>query len=486
MTNRQVFKGASVLSFSQIIIAVATFVRNILVARLVSVEDYGIATTFAITLAMIEMASNLAFEKILVQDEKGGEDDMLASAHFLHFVKSLATGLVLFSVGPLMASLFDLKEVVWAFQLLALIPIIRGLSHFDTVTYQREMNFLPTAIIDALPQVLTVICAYPIGIWLEDYRVMLVLVLLQPLTYTVLTHIYAKRQYRWLVKKSLIKKKLNFAWPLLINGFLMFAVFNGDKAIIGHSYSMEVLGWYSVAFGLTMIPTLLFAKVCNTLLLPILAVSLRDDKTRFAKSCVQAVTFCCGVASFTLIFFIIAGSAVVFLCYGERYMEGAGVIVLLALMQSLRMIRIAPTIIAISYSHTKNAMYANIARVSVISVAVFFALNGFSIEFIVCCGVVGEIFALIVSTSLLRLGENRKFYLRAFVKNILFFVGFALIITLIVSFIDSKAETIFSSLLFTCVASVFSVLAFAGHLMFDKQLRAMVKEKVGGVLPFYL
>ena len=478
MSSRQIFKGASILTLSQIIIAVCTFVRNILVARMISVEDYGIATTFAITLAMVEMASNLAFDKILVQDERGGDDDMLASVHFVHFLKSLATGLVLLLVAPLMASLFDLHDLVWAFQILALIPVLRGLSHFDLIVSQRYMHFLPTAIADAVPQVLAVAIAYPFGVWLGDYRVMLFLVLLQPAAFTVLSHFYAKRPYRWLIRRDLIKKKLGFAWPLLVNGILMFAVLNGDKAIVSHSYSMEVLGWYSVAFGLTLMPTLLFTRICSVLLLPVLSKNFRDNKERFGISCTQSVAFCSGVASFSMLVFLIAGSTIIYICYGERYMEGTKVIGLLGVMQAVRIILLAPTIIAISYSHTKNAMYSNIVRVVVIPIAIYFALSGFNVEWIVMIGILGELLALAFCTYLLELGDSAYQYLRATFFNVLLFVVLALaayILIVPLMLVDGSLPSLLVNIFIgVLVASIGLVL----HLVFEKELRVIAIQKI--------
>jgi len=48
-------------------------VRNLVIARLISVEDYGIAATFGIVMALIEMASYLGMQQQIVQS-KDGED----------------------------------------------------------------------------------------------------------------------------------------------------------------------------------------------------------------------------------------------------------------------------------------------------------------------------------------------------------------------------------------------------------------------------
>jgi len=342
------------------------------------------------------------------------------------------------------------------------------------VTYQRQMRFTPTAFVDAIPQLVTVICAYPLGIYLQDYRVMLVLVLLQPAAYSLLSHFFAVRPYRWLIQKDLIKKKVHFAWPLLINGFLMFAIFNGDKAIVGHSYSMEVLGWYGAVFALALTPTLLFAKVCTTILLPVLSKSFGEDNEQFKISCAQATGFCIGVACFTFLFFVVSGSAVVLLCYGDRYIEGARVVILLALMQSLRITRIAPTIIAISYSDTKNAMYSNIIRVLSIPVAIYLALNNYQIEWIVIAGVAGEILALVISVSLLKPMVSKFLYLKNIFIHCGLFILLGVSVFLIVNTFDQPDNTFWSLCLRIIYGFFVSLFGLSLHLLVDTRLRNFV------------
>ncbi|MEE2732182.1 MAG: oligosaccharide flippase family protein [Pseudomonadota bacterium] len=410
MAFKKLVKGASLLTTSQLLVALCTFFRNIIVARLISVEDYGIATIFALTVSLIEMSGNMAFDRILVQDKKGSSDDMLASAHLLQWSKSFVMALILFLLASPVANLFDLPELIWAFQMLAVIPFIKGFTHFDSVTQQRDLKFTATAYIDSIPQIVVIAAAYPLARWLGDYRVMLVIVIAQTAVSVLLSHVLATRPYRWTINKELIYKKLNFGWPLLINGLLMFAIFQGDKAIIGAQYSMEILGWYGAAFALTMMPTLLFAKVSGFLLLPVLSKS-RDDETRFISVGMLSIVFCTSVAVFCAIFFTIGGAAFINLSYGEKYLAGGTVIAILGLMQGMRIIRIAPTVMATSQADTKNPMYSNIVRTVALILALIFAYYKLSVEWIALSGLIGEVFALIAALYLLKLPSSKSKYI---------------------------------------------------------------------------
>ena len=472
MKTKQFVKGASVLSLGQIVIAACTFFRNIIIARMISVEDYGIATTLAVTLAMIEMTSNLAFDKMLIQDKDGDSDEFLASAHLLQFCKSLFTGLLLFLAAPLMASFFGLNEIAWAYQLLALIPIIQGFVHFDAVTYQRNMVFSPTATIDAVPQIVTMAVAYPIALFLNDYRAMLTLVILQPFTTTILSHVFARRPYRWTINRELLIKKVNFGWPLMINGLLMFAVFNGDKTIIGNKYGMETLGWYGAVFALTMMPALLFTRICSTLLLPPLSKN-RDNNHLFSNYCTNSTIMCFALGLFNWCFFTFAGTAVIFLSYGEKYIMGAQIVSWLALMQSIRIIRIAPTIIATSLADTKNAMIANIVRVMALPPAAYFAYEGYPIVWMIYVAIGGEVLATI--TSLIRLKvPNKTHYIKSFTIVSLIFSAVVIIGLLIAFNLDSAIPSIFGAISDTLAALFLSILISLSLLMTNSKIRTVL------------
>ena len=404
--------------------AACTFIRNIIIARHITTEHYGIATTFAVTISLVEMTSNLALDRVLVQDNDGDTSDMLASAHMMQFSKGVIMALILFLVAGPVARLFDLPELIGAFQVLAVIPLIQGLMHFDIVVRQRNMDFNATALLEAIPQITSVLIAFVAATYLRDYRVMLVVMMCTALLQVVISHLLARQPYRWLFRRELARKKLNFGWPLLINGVLLFGIFQGDRVIIGTMYDMHTLGWYSVAFSLCLLPTLIFAKMSGYLFMPILSRS-REDPVLYERCCRISLASCFCFAIFMVSFFAIAGQTLIRLSYGVQYLEATSVILWLAIMQGLRVVRIAPSVIANSQAKTKNGMYSNIFRSTTLLLALGFALNGKSVVWIAISGIVGEILALGFSVYLLDLGTFKR---RFVARTTQFAGGFVLIV----------------------------------------------------------
>jgi len=51
--------------------ALLLLLRNLAVAALIPVADYGVAATFAIVMAVVEMATDLGLHQQIVQSDKG-------------------------------------------------------------------------------------------------------------------------------------------------------------------------------------------------------------------------------------------------------------------------------------------------------------------------------------------------------------------------------------------------------------------------------
>jgi O-antigen/teichoic acid export membrane protein len=408
--GKKIFQGGVKIGLGQVFSQGCSFLRNVIVARLITPADFGIAATFAMTLSLVEMASNLAAEKLLVQSRHGDEERFLGTVHCVQAIRGVFNGVVLFCVAGVVAPLFGVPEATWAFRWLSLFPVFRGLIHQDINRFQRNMRFGPSISVEALSIGIMTLLAYPLGVRLGDYSCMLWIILGQSALAALLSHRFAERRYRWAWDKIFAREMLLFGWPWLINGFLMFGIFQGDRFVIASAdrlfhkgiYSLEDLGVYSVAFALTFAPTNLIAGISTSLFLPLLS-NIRSEEDIFFrryKFICEAIALAGGVFA---IFLIGSGEWIVKVFFGEKYsLNAAALVAWLAAMQSLRIMRIGPTLAAMSRGDTKNAMYSNMARSLSFIAVLASAATGKSIVWIAASGFVGELLAIGLCTWRLR------------------------------------------------------------------------------------
>jgi O-antigen/teichoic acid export membrane protein len=405
-----IFKGGSHLALGQILNSACSFVRNLIIARVISPSDFGIAATFAMTLSLMTMISNISTELLLVQSPDGDCPRLQGTAHLSRVGRGILNASVLLLIAAPMSRLFGVPQAKWAFECLAIYPLVAGFTHFDMFRVQREMKFLPSVWVTVGSNALATIVAIPLAFWLRDYSVMLWVLLLQSISSTIASHVVADRRYTWSWDKQYAKMIFTFGWPLLINGLLMYGIFEGDRLVIGSAdriftrshFTLTDLGVYSVAFGLAMAPTMMASNVSNPLFLPILSRAQRD-RVKFDEAYLFTSQIISLAAIGITIPLILTGGWAVKLLYGAKYAGAASFIGLLAAMWGIRMLRAAPTIAAISKGDTRNAMYSNVARsLALVGMLVVAAVGG-GLAWIAACGVAGEILALAVTIWRLQL-----------------------------------------------------------------------------------
>lgn len=395
--RRQFSRGGALVSAGQVAEQAVVFVRNVILARLLGAEDMGVAATFAATVALIQMTSNLSADKLLVQARDGDSEDLQGASHLLQVARGVVTALALFLIAAPVANLFDVPEAIWAYQMLALVPLVRGFEHLDPKRLNRELEFRPMVAMELGSQVVVTAMSWPLARWLGDYSAVLWLVVGQAILYTVMSHMVARRPYRWRWSLELTRRVFGFGWPLLLNGVLLFGIMQGDRVIVGAAYPMETLGVYSIAFGLAMMPSLMLARVSTSMFLPMLSQA-QDDRAQFERRYQLSVQMTCVASCALLALFVAAGGRLITLIYGAEYAAAEQFIGVLAAMQAVRMIRVAPTLGAMAFGDTANSLIANIWRSTGLALAVVVAFVAMPIVWIAAAGLVGEALALFASS----------------------------------------------------------------------------------------
>src|SRR5205814_8529707 len=159
-----------------------------------------------------------------------------------------------------------------------------------------------------------------------------------------------------------------------------------DQFIIGsanrifhHSfYSLADLGRYSVAFALTMAPTVIVANITSTLFLPLFArarVGSREFDRRYAF-CSEALALASASIATA---FIMCGGVIASTIYGRAYANISSFIGCLAAMQAMRILRVGPNQAAIARGDTKNAMVSNSVRSLALCASFLFASRVFAL-----------------------------------------------------------------------------------------------------------
>ena len=396
------FRSVLLILFGNAMASLLLLVRNLVVARLIPVADYGIAATFAIAMAVVEMMSQLGLQQQIVQAKNGEDPRFQAALQGFQVLRGVVGGAVLFALAGPLADFLNVPEAAWAYRVMALVPVLNALTHFDVHRMNRSMVFLPVILTGAVPALVSLLAVWPLAAFYGDYTVMLYAIVIQGVMTAATSHIVAKRPYRLVLDRAIMGQSLRFGWPLLLNGILLFAVFNGDKLIVGRALGIETLAIFAMGFTLTLTPTLVAAKSVSNFFLPQLSKvkDNTDGAFRFLADVTMEAIILMGVAFAVLVAFF--GEPVVLFLLGQKYAALVPILTWLAILQAVRLFKVGPALIALAVGQTRIALYANIIRVLLLPVAWYAAVTSGDLVAIIWIGIAGEALGHVMALLLLR------------------------------------------------------------------------------------
>lgn len=372
--------------------------RNIIVARLISLEDYGIATTFVLAMTLVEMMSALGLQQQMVQDKNGDDPAFQAALQGFHLLRGCLNGLFLFLMAAPIASYFGAPETTWAFRTIALVPVIAGFMHFDLHRLSRQMDFLPGMLTTLLPALATLLSVYPLYLMFDDYRILLFAIMAQQVVMLIMSHLVAKRPYRLRLDRAVMGRSLRFGWPLLVNGALMYAVFNGERIIIGGELGLEALALFGMAMSLTLSPTLVISKSAMSFLLPQLSAAI--GTARYHALAMTTFQLHLLMGNLLVVGVVLLGGPFLHAVLGLKYAAAIPLLTWLAVMQAFRLYKGACSVVAMAAAHTENAMVANIVRVALLPVAWVVVVQGGDLLDLILIGIAGEAIGFAIGVAL--------------------------------------------------------------------------------------
>ena len=172
--RRKSARGTLVLTMGEAVIYGCSFVRNMILARVLTKEDFGISAAFSLIITLLEFSSKLGISRFVIRDEEGDEPEFLAAAHLVQGAVAVLSSLLMVAAAWPLARLFGIPTAVGAMFVLAAIPLLNGITHLDVKRFERGLRFGPSTLVEMLPQIVVTAAAWPVTVWLPDYRAVVV------------------------------------------------------------------------------------------------------------------------------------------------------------------------------------------------------------------------------------------------------------------------------------------------------------------------
>lgn len=298
---------------------ILSFVSNLILARLLTPDDFGAIGMLAIFIALSNNFIDGGFGAALVQKSNPEQKDY-STIFFWNLILSIFLYGLIWLCAPQIASFYEIELFCNLLRFQALILIVNALGLVQRARLRKSLQFKTLAIIDLTSSVISVsvaiISAYNgLGVWsLIAYQ----------LSLSCCQTIGLWATHRWI--PSLVFDLASFKSLFKYGGFLLISDLlntfcdNIQGLIIGKQFSPAVMGYYTQAKKLEEVPTTSLSNIVAQVSFPIFSQIKDDSKTLYAahRKCIHATNFI-NIPLMSLLI-VIAQPLIVFL-FTDKWLE---------------------------------------------------------------------------------------------------------------------------------------------------------------------
>ena len=332
-----VVRGLVWKGVSQTVYQVSRIVVAVVLARLLTPHDYGLAGMVMVVGLFALVFSDLALGAALVQRTRLTDDDRSTV-----FWASLGAG-AFFTVagialsGPL-ASFYGESEVKPLFAALSLSFILTSIGSVQTALLTREMAFRKLE----LRQIAATLCGAIVGISLAFGGAGAWAIIGQQLTAVAVGSalVWTLTDWRPVFRFSMdsLRSLGGFSGNVFGQRLLYYASRSADGILIGRFLGPTAVGVYAVAYNIILIPFSQIAGPIQQVMFPAFA-RMQDDRERVAAVWVRTMRLIAAVTMPALLGMIVVAPDFVSVVLGDKWASAVPVIRILAfvaLLQSLQ------------------------------------------------------------------------------------------------------------------------------------------------------
>lgn len=276
--KQKTFKGVVWSAIERFSTQGVQFLFGILLARLLTPNDYGMIAMLAIFMAVSQTFIDSGFGNALIRKPDRNEADKATVFFFNIFMAAACYG-VIFLAAPFAAQFYGMPQLSDILRILAINLIIQAFGAIQRLNLTIDLNFKTLAKVSLIGAIIGgtagLVCAYNgLGVWS--------LVVQQMATTSssvVLFWVLVRWRPKSFFNKDSFKNMFGFGSKLLLSGLLNTLYNNIYDLIIGKVFAAATLGNYSRATHFADFPSSNITGIFQRVTFPVLS-KIQDDKEK--------------------------------------------------------------------------------------------------------------------------------------------------------------------------------------------------------------
>lgn len=220
------------------------FIVQIVLARLLLPEDYGLLSLVTIFIALANVFVQSGFSTALIQKKDADEYDF-SSILFMSLFVATILYVTIYFISPAIADFYKESQLILILRILAITLFFGAINSVQNAIVAKKMDFkklfLSSLIAVIISGIFGIILAYQgYGVWALVFQQ-----LINQLLITITLWFTLKWRPKIIFSISRVKYLFSYSWKLLVSSLLETLYMNLRNLIIGKIYTPTALGIYN-------------------------------------------------------------------------------------------------------------------------------------------------------------------------------------------------------------------------------------------------
>lgn len=296
-----------------------SFVSNIVLARMLTPEDYGCIGMLAIFIVVSNTFVDGGFGSALIQKKDPTQEDYSTIFWWNIFISSVLYG-VLYLSAPFIAEFYHMELLSSILRVQGIVLIINSLNIIQTNQLRKQLKFKRLANVTIIAHIIAAVSAIILawkgwGVWALVAQQIIVSSFI-----SILLWILNKWMPDFSFSKESFKQLFSFGSFILISNFINTFCNNIQGLLIGRFFSPAVMGYYTQAHKLEAIASQSFSGVVDQVSYPVLSKFQNDNNAM--KSVLQKLMISLSFVTFPMmLILILVAEPLIILLYGEQWLN---------------------------------------------------------------------------------------------------------------------------------------------------------------------
>ncbi len=244
-----------------------SFVRSVILARLLTPEIFGLMAIALIVVRFIEAFTRSGLEAALIQRQADFKE-ACDTAFSLLVLRGVILSTVVIVSSPWIADFYNEDQLVAVLVAMAFSLVFVGFNNINLIARQKELDFQKQAFVDITTQILSTIATVVIAYFTRSVWALVAGYLLTAFFYALLSYVFLPGKPRFAFNTEIAKELLSYGKFITGTSIILYIAGELDNLVIGKVLSMADLGYYVLAFTLANMVTTFLSRMLSGALFP--------------------------------------------------------------------------------------------------------------------------------------------------------------------------------------------------------------------------